>query len=265
MSDAVKLDVEAGVASVILNRPEALNALNGDLLAGLRQALTRIENRDDVRAVLISGAGGNFMAGGDIKMFHSAMDAPGAERAKAFGEVIDDVHEVIRRLTALPVPVVAGVHGAVAGFGVSLLAACDLAVAAEDAVFTLAYCHIGTSPDGGATWHLPRLLGLRRAMEVALLGERFPAAQAERIGLINRAVAPQDLEAAAYKLALRLAQGPTQALGRTKKLLRDGLDTPLGAHLDREADAFVASTATGDFAEGVRAFIDKRPPHFIGR
>jgi len=198
-------------------------------------------------------------------MFHQSRSQAPAQRRAGVEAVIGRVHAVITGFYDCPLPVVAKVRGAVAGFGVSLLAACDLAVASTDSYYTLAYTLIGTSPDGGSTWALPRLVGTKRAKEIALLAERFDAATAERLGLINRAVPEAELDAAVAKLAGRLAMGPAQAFARTKALLNASTTATLAEHLAAEQEAFVACTETADFAEGVAAFVEKRPPAFTGK
>ncbi|MCA1972129.1 MAG: enoyl-CoA hydratase/isomerase family protein, partial [Caenispirillum sp.] len=161
-------------------------------------------------------------------------------------------------------PVVAALHGAVAGAGMSLALACDLAVAAEDARFVFAYTAIGTTPDGSGSFFLPRLVGLRRAMEIALLGEPINAAHALELGLVSQVVPTVDLEAAALALAERLAAGPTAAYGRVRRLYERSFGATLADQLEAEREAFMASTRTRDFAEGCRAFTEKRRPQFHG-
>lgn len=265
MSEAVRLDAADGVATLTLNRPQALNALNHDMARALRDAAERVENDGNVRAVVVRGAGPHFMAGGDIKTFHAMLAMPKSERLADFEEIIGLVHDAVTRLRRMEKPVVASVQGAVAGFGLSLMNACDLAIAADSAYFTLAYCHIGTSPDGGATWGLPRIVGLKHAMEIALLGDRFDAQRALALGLVNRIVPADELEAETTALAQRLASGPTAAYAKTKRLLNESLEHSLGEQLRAEQEAFAASTSTSDFAEGVQAFIEKRKAAFRGR
>ncbi len=263
----VKASVDGGVCTITLNRPDALNALDRDMAAAL-VAVTRAAEADDgVRAVLIRGAGEHFMAGGDIKTFSNWLaELPDrSQRRDRFESFIHEVHPCILAITAMPKPVLAAVRGAVAGFGMSLMMACDMALAAEDSVFTLAYCHIGTSPDGSSTYMLPRAVGSKRAFEIACLGERFGADEARQIGLINRVVESSGLDAEAGGLAARLAAGPTLAYAKTKALLNASPHRGLENQLAAEAAAFGECAAGEDFAEGLAAFLAKRAARFIGR
>jgi 2-(1,2-epoxy-1,2-dihydrophenyl)acetyl-CoA isomerase len=265
MNDTVLLDTENGVATITLNRPKVLNALNAELTQGLGAALDRIEADEGLRVVVLRGAGGGFMAGGDIKFFSEVTGLAPVERRQLFERFIHDVHPVIIRMRRLPQPVIASVHGPVAGIGMSLMLACDLAIASDESVFTLAYVHLGTSPDGGSTFFLPRHVGSKKAMEIALLGDRFDASAALRWGLVNDVVPAAALAERTAALAARLAQGPAAAIAATKRLLSRSLDNALDTQLQAEAEAFSGCTATADFTEGVTAFVAKRPPRFTGR
>jgi 2-(1,2-epoxy-1,2-dihydrophenyl)acetyl-CoA isomerase len=231
----------------------------------LREAVSSLEKDERVRCVVLRG-GEHFMAGGDLKWFRSLAEGRSAtENRTQFEGFIEEAHAIILALRRMPKPVVAGVRGAVAGFGMSLMLAADLVIAADNAYFNLAYTLIGVSPDGGSTFALPRIVGQKKAMEIALLGERFDAATAERLGLVNRMVPKEKLEEETAKLAARLAAGPTAVYGRTKALLAGSLNTSLEAQLQLEAEAFAQSACEPDFQEGLAAFIEKRKPSFTGR
>ncbi|OKH87512.1 enoyl-CoA hydratase/isomerase family protein [Thalassospira sp. TSL5-1] len=261
--DAVLLKIENDIATLTLNRPERMNALDDAMVTGLLAALDQIENEiKNIGAVIITGSGGTFMAGGDVKFFHQLGAIPANEAQPQIRAMIDRVHEIITRLVNLPCPVIASASGAVAGFGLSLLNACDMALATDETVFTLAYCHIGTSPDGGATHSLVRLVGMKKAKEIALLGDRFDANEALRLGLINQVVEGSELEKATAKLAMRLAAGPRAALAKTKALLNSAPERDLHSQLAAEAEAFAECAISPDFREGVRAFVEKRKPVF---
>ena len=206
------------------------------------------------------------MAGGDVKSFARLVQGMSPQqRRHHFEQRIHNLHPLILQPRRLPKPVVASVQGGCAGFGLSLALACDLVIAAENAFFTLAHIKIGTSLDGSGSYFLPRAAGLKKAMEIALLGDRFDAATAERWGLINQVAPMEELNAATRKLALRLAVGPTRALTNTKALLQASLENSLEAQLAMEAAAFADSAVSEDWVEGVTAFVEKRPPRFTGR
>jgi 2-(1,2-epoxy-1,2-dihydrophenyl)acetyl-CoA isomerase len=262
MNDTVLLSVDAAVATVTLNRPKALNALNSEMIDAFAGALDLIESDSAVRAVILRGAGNGFMAGGDIKFFTEITGKAPAERRARFERFINEVHPVILRLRRLRQPVIAAVHGACAGFGMSLMMAADLAVAAEESFFTLAYVHLGVSPDGGSTFALPRHVGAKKAMEIALLGDRFDSATALALGLVNWVVPGASLAERSRAVAQRLTQGPAEALAETKRLLHHSLDRTIEAQLQAELEAFARCTASGDFPEAVAAFVEKRAPRF---
>lgn len=265
MSEAVLLTIDGPIATVTLNRPEAYNALNAEMTEGLNQILPKLERDDSVKVVILNGNGPAFMAGGDIKSFAQAMGLAQAEKRGTFERLVQAVHPIVISLRRMPKPVVAQVQGAVAGFGMSLLMSCDLALASDDSYYTLAYCHIGTSPDGGSTFGLPRLVGAKKAMEIALLGDRFDAATAEKLGLVNRVVPAAELAAATTKLAQRLAAGPSLAYAGTKRLLQQSLNSALETQLQHEAESFALCASSADFQEGVTAFVEKRKPVFSGK
>lgn len=260
----VELEIKEGVAWVTMNRPKALNALNRDMTRALIETINPLEYDEDVRCVVIRG-GEHFMAGGDLKTFHAMLNQSRQDNLVAFEAFIHEVHSLIIAIRRMPKPVVASVNGACAGFGLSFMCATDLSIVADNSYYTLAYTLIGTSPDGGSTYALPRLVGLKKATELALLGDRFDAATAKDYGLVNWVVSASELDAETAKLATRLASGPTVAYGRTKALLQRSLDNPLERQLQLEAENFSACAVEPDFAEGVGAFIDKRKPNFTGK
>ncbi|MEW6097897.1 MAG: enoyl-CoA hydratase-related protein [Pseudomonadota bacterium] len=247
-----------GWVHVRFNRPEALNALDVATARAFLGVVESLANDDGVRAVLLSGAGRAFMAGGDLAQLRAAP----VETAHA---LIGPLHQALRRLTSMRAPVVAALHGAVAGAGLSLALAADVAIAAAGTRFNLAYTRIGTSCDLGATWSLPRMVGLRRALQIALLSEDFDADRAEAWGLVARVVPAERLVEEAQALTRRLAQGPTRAYGHIKRLMRTSSGQPLDRQLDDEQSAFADCAAGEDFAEGLDAFFDKRAPRFVGR
>ena len=252
------------IATLTLNRPDALNALDDAMIDALVEAATSIAADREARVVVLRGAGKHFMAGGDIRVFAQSLDRAPDERAARFRGLIDRVHAAIETLARMPQPVIAGVQGAVAGFGLSLANACDLVYASEDAYFASAYLTIGVTPDGGGTWWLPRIVGARKAAEIMMLGERFDAKHALALGLVNRVVPAADLDATVDAAARRIADGPPPAMQNLKRLLRLSSQTTLAGQLDLEARSFSACTASDEFAEGVRAFLDKRKPDFGG-
>jgi 2-(1,2-epoxy-1,2-dihydrophenyl)acetyl-CoA isomerase len=259
MSDSRPLILrrEGAIAHLRFNRPQALNAINSATAKALFDASDELSHDQSIRAVVMSGEGKGFMAGGDLTEMMA--DPPAIA-----SQIIDPLHAALIKLASMNAPLIASVHGVVAGAGVSLLLAADLAIAAAGTRFTLAYLNIGASCDGGASFGLPRVVGLRKALEIALLSEPFDAAEALRLSLVNRVVPAAELEAATLKLAQRLAAGPTRAIGHMRRLMRRSFASDLAAQLDAEKQAFAASTTTRDFAEGVSAFFEKRPARFEG-
>jgi 2-(1,2-epoxy-1,2-dihydrophenyl)acetyl-CoA isomerase len=257
----VALHASAGVATITLNRPDKLNSFTRAMHADLRDALARVEADDSVRAVVLTGAGRGFCAGQDLA---DLSFEPGA--MTDLGALIHDTfNPLIRRLQALPKPVIARVRGVAAGAGANLALACDLVVAARSATFLQAFVNIGLLPDSGGTWLLPRAAGRARALGLAMLGEKLPAEQAEQWGLIWRCVDDDRLDAEVDALAARLATMPTRALAAVKRAIGQAATADLDAQLDLERDLQRELGASHDYAEGVRAFLERRAPRFTGR
>jgi 2-(1,2-epoxy-1,2-dihydrophenyl)acetyl-CoA isomerase len=205
------------------------------------------------------------MAGGDVKrMSQMIKQTPDEIRVEVVNR-IHDLHPIMFAMRRMPKPIIASVAGAAAGAGVSMALACDLVIADANAFFTLAYCHIGTSPDGSASFHLPRAVGIKKAMEIALLGDRFDAATAKAIGMINFIAPAGELRTETARLAQRLADGPTHVYGNTKRLLYRSLENEFESQLQMEAEMFADCAARSDFREGVTAFVEKRKARFTGR
>lgn len=255
----VLLERQGAIAFLTFNRAPQLNAIDPALATQLRDHAVTVSKDESVRCVVLRGKGRAFMAGGDLSVFHAA---PTPQTAHS---IIVPLHEAMRLLTTLPVPVIASLQGAVAGAGFSVALAADLALAADDLSMTLAYTLIGASLDGSSSYFLPRMVGLRKAMEFAFLSPKIDAAEALRLGLVNRVVPADKLEAETLALAEKLAAGPTHAYGRSKRLLRDSSGRDLVAQLDAELKAFARGTETGDFREGIDAFLGKRKAKFTGR
>jgi 2-(1,2-epoxy-1,2-dihydrophenyl)acetyl-CoA isomerase len=261
MTDPVLLSRDGAIATVTLNRPERLNAIDIELAKALRRTMLELERDGSVRAVVLKGAGAGFMAGGDVRVFHEHM---GKDADAVILDIAHDFHDAIIAMRRMPKPILACVHGACAGAGFSTAMACDLVISADTAFFTLAYTLIGASPDGSSTFFLPRLVGMHKALELVLLSDRFDAAKAAELGLVNFVVPEAELEAETAKLASRLASGPTLAYAKAKALLNRSLTSAIADQLDAEARAIAACADTRDFAEGVAAFVEKRKPAFTG-
>ena len=263
MSD-LEMCTENGVATLTMNRPDSRNALSMDMRKLLCEALHEVELDTAVRCVVLKGEGDHFMAGGDVKGMGESIKKPPEEIRKEFMLRIHDLHPIMFAMRRMPKPIIASCRGAAAGAGVSIALACDLVIASEEAFFTLAYCKIGTSPDGSSSFHLPRAVGIKKAMEIALLGDRFDANTAKDIGMINFVVPSNDLESETKKLAKRLADGPTHVYGNTKALFYRSLENEFESQLQAEAEYFSDCASRNDFKEGVTAFIEKRSPNFTG-
>jgi 2-(1,2-epoxy-1,2-dihydrophenyl)acetyl-CoA isomerase len=257
-SGSITLSVDDTVATIKLNRPSVLNAIDAGAAKALLDTMQAVAGRSDVRVIVLRGEGRAFCAGGDVARFE------GGDPEAAIDEIIGPFHEALRVLERLPQPSIAAVHGAAAGAGFSLALGCDFAIATDTAKFTLAYARIGASPDGAATYHLPRIVGLRKATELALLADTIDAAEALRLGLVNSVVPEAEFDAECARLASRLAAGPSAAYHRIRELMVSSFERDLDAQLEAERQAFKALARTQDFKEGVSAFLGKVPARFKG-
>ena len=258
MSGLILYDVADGIATITFNRPKVMNALDADTIVRFRALCERAAQDDAARVVVLRGAGPAFLAGGDVASFKANL----ADFSEKVVDLAGDMHAGILALRRAPKPVIACVHGAVAGAGMSIMMACDLIIAAEGTQFSMAYSRIGTSPDGGASWFLPRLVGYHKAMEMLLLADAVDVTAMHAMGVVNRVVAAADLDAVVRTLAQRLAAGPARAYAETKALVNNELNQTLKYHLAAEAQAFSRCSAHADFAEGVTAFVEKRKALF---
>jgi 2-(1,2-epoxy-1,2-dihydrophenyl)acetyl-CoA isomerase len=259
--DSLIVDRHEDVTTIRLNRPDRMNALDLTLIRELTGVLRALGSDDGVRAVMLTGAGKAFSAGGDFAAIEALRQAPPVDSRRMLLEGLD----VIRALWRLERPTLALVNGAAVGGGLSLALACDLVVAADSATLSFPFVRLGIVPDLAALWVVPRLVGIRRAKDLLMTGRTFTAREAADVGLITRAVPADALEGEGRALAAELAAGATRAVGATKALLQRGLELDLESFLDLEAHAQSLLWHTADHREGVAAFRERRPPRFTGR
>ena len=259
--EALTLDIQDHIATLTLDRPDAYNAVNTLAAREFLDAITQVDEDSAVRCVVITGAGKAFCAGGDVRGFHDHLPEIGTH----LKQLTHLLHGAVARIARMPKPVIAAVNGVVAGGGMGLLLACDLAYAVETATLTMAYTRIGANPDGGSTFWLPRLVGVRRALELIHTNRVLSAQEALAWGILNGVIAPQHFPDEVYAVARQLAQGPTLAYARTKRLCYTSLDATFETQMAHEADNIADSGKTEDFREGIVAFIQKRAPLFQGQ
>jgi 2-(1,2-epoxy-1,2-dihydrophenyl)acetyl-CoA isomerase len=262
--ETVNVRVVDGAATIELNRPEALNAWNAQLGADLLAALRHATDEDAVRAVVITGAGRAFSSGADLKDISGGETTPDG-RPDVYKTLTERYHPIMHAIREMPKPVIGAVNGPAVGIGCSLALCCDLIVAAESAYFLLAFVNIGLVPDGGSSLFVPTRVGMARASELAMLGERLGAVQALEWGLINRVAADAHLQEETAALAARLADGPTRSYAGTKRQLNNWLYARMGEQLELEAQLQREMAGSEDFLEGATAFVEKRPARFAGR
>jgi 2-(1,2-epoxy-1,2-dihydrophenyl)acetyl-CoA isomerase len=262
--ETVNVRVADGVATVELNRPGALNAWNAALGADLLAALRASAADDAVRALVITGAGRAFSSGADLRDVSGGHTTPEG-RPDVYKTLTERYHPIMHAIREVPKPVIAAVNGPAVGIGCSLALCCDLILAGESSYFLLAFVNIGLVPDGGSSLFVPTRVGMARAMEMSMLGERVPAAQALEWGLINRVIADERLSEEAAALAARMAAGPTRSYAGTKRQLNNWLYTRMEEQLELEAKVQQEMANSADFVEGAVAFLEKRPPRFSGQ
>jgi 2-(1,2-epoxy-1,2-dihydrophenyl)acetyl-CoA isomerase len=254
---------DGGVLTVTFNRPEVLNAFNDQMCAELGEALRQAERDASVRCLVLTGSGRGFSAGQDLGAF--AEREQRAEPHSIREHLKTTYNRIVTRMREMEKPIVAGMNGVAAGVGFSLALACDIRIAADNAVLTTGFSRIGLIPDGGMSFMLPLLVGLGRASELAFTSDRIDAAEAHRLGLVNRVVPADQLGEATQALARQLAVMPTRAIGLTKRAFNQAILANLDAWLDYEAHLQEIAGRTEDHQEGVKAFLEKRPATFTGR
>ncbi|CDO60938.1 Enoyl-CoA hydratase [Candidatus Phaeomarinobacter ectocarpi] len=264
----VKVDMDGDVAILTLNDPKALNAVSPDMLEGLADALEWIDTPDNgVRCVVMTGEGRGFCAGANLAGGRPG-ERPGEQRSNAqpdAGQALEQkYHPILRKIRKLKMPFVTAVNGPAAGVGMSFALMGDMVLAAKSSYFLQAFRRIGLVPDGGSTYLLPRLIGVARAKELSLLGEKLPADTALSWGLINRVYEDDALIGEAMKMAKDLASGPTRTLGLIREAYADSFDNTYEEQLDKERWLQREAGRTDDFKEGVKAFLEKRPAEFKG-
>jgi 2-(1,2-epoxy-1,2-dihydrophenyl)acetyl-CoA isomerase len=262
--ETVNLRVREGAATIELNRPQTLNAWNAQLGADLREAVRSASADEAVRAIVITGAGRGFSSGADLREMGDGETTEDG-RPDIYKTLTQRYHPIMKDIREAPKPVLAAVNGPAVGIGCSLALCCDLILATESAYFLLAFVNIGLVPDGGSSVFVPTRVGMARAAELSMLGERLSAAQALEWGLINWVVPDTDFQSEVDALSARLASGPTRSYAGSKRQLNNWLFARMDEQLDLEARLQQESSGSEDFVEGVTAFIQKRPARFSGR
>ncbi len=258
--ETITLDMEQGVAILTLNRPEKLNAICPELVTDLLNVITEIRNSDEMRAVLLTGAGRAFCAGGDVGSLLSSTDNP-----VELMESSRQGAEIISGMRSMSKPWIAAVNGPAIGAGCNLALGCDIIIAGENASFSQAFMNLGLHPDTGGVYLLTRLVGAARACELIFTGKTIDANEAERIGLVNQVVTADNLNETAMNMAIRLANGPSKAIGMAKATIYQSMTMDMASVLEAEVRAVSLSIATEDAKEGIKAVLEKRKPKFKGK
>jgi 2-(1,2-epoxy-1,2-dihydrophenyl)acetyl-CoA isomerase len=264
MSEDTLYSAANGIATITFNRPAVANALHIDQVPRILAMLRQAESDGAVRCIVINGNGKHFMAGGDLSVLPALMEMDSTQRRWELEKPIHNYNVIIRTMRRLPKPIIASVQGAVAGAAVGLVAACDLSITTRSSYYFLAHILHGGSNDGMATYFLPRQIGTRKTLEMALLAERVSGEEAQRLGFVNYVVDDDKLAAETATLAARLAAGPTAGYGLIKNLVYSSLGNTLEEHGRLEAETYAASGMTEDWEEGIKAFFEKRKPQFKG-
>lgn len=260
MSNSILLKIENQIAFITLNRPEVFNSFNREMALSLQSILDYCKTNDEVRAIVITGGGKAFCAGQDLKEVTSPDLNPG------FKKILEEHYNpIILRIRQIEKPIIAAVNGVAAGAGANIALACDIVVANQKAHFIQAFSLIGLIPDSAGTYFLPRLIGFQKATALAMLGNKISAEEAERLGMIYKFVPSEEFEETTQRIALKLANMPTKALGLIKKTFNQSLTNSLEEQLALESKHQIEAAGTEDYVEGVAAFIEKRKPNFKGK
>ena len=262
--ETLLVETSQNVCAITLNRPDSLNSFNDQMTAELATAIKQVGAAEEVRAVIITGAGRAFGSGQDLGELKAKYADP-SHVPHLGGDLRRRYNPIVKGLRDLEKPVIAAVNGVAAGAGLSLALACDLRIASDKASFIEVFVNVGLVPDSGNTFFLPRLVGLGKALELCFTGDKVAAADALALGIVNKVVPAEELMTTTRELAEKLARMPTAGIGLTKRLLYRSLNTDLDAQLEAEADAQEAAALTADHKEGVRAFFEKRAPKFQGK
>ena len=260
MSNTIQLKIKNKIAFITLNRPEVFNSFNREMALALQDSFDACEANDAVRAIVLSGKGKAFCAGQDLKEVTTPEINPG------FKKILEEHYNpIITRIREIKKPVIAAVNGVAAGAGANIALACDIVIADERASFIQAFSLIGLVPDSAGTYFLPRLIGFQKALALAMLGDKIGAKEAEKLGMIYRCVSTEEFEETVNKLAVKLANMPTNALGKIKELFNKSMNNSLEEQLAMESKYQIEAAESNDYKEGVAAFIEKRKPNFKGR
>lgn len=259
MDKSITTQIENKIATLTLNRPEVFNSFNREMALLLQDQLDSCEKNPEIRAIVITGSGKAFCAGQDLKEVTSPELNPG------FKKILEEHYNpIISRIRKIEKPIIAAVNGVAAGAGANIALACDVVVASDKASFIQAFSKIGLVPDSAGTFFLPRLIGFQKASALMMLGEKVPAAEAERLGMVYKVVPSENFSEEINTIATLMANMPTKALGLTKRLLNNSMQNTLEAQLNLESKLQIESAQSEDYAEGVDAFVNKRKPNFKG-